>query len=142
MTTYEKADLFRALVDSATNSMMGYISVLFAFLIAAYLVAPHFNRIMSCIVVGLFTMFSAVMIIAIDRSLASLSGLAEEIRKSAAAGDTTISWHPIVHEPTTWVSLIGPFLTSLLFAGTIAGIFFFIYARKRTVGNGLLPTAH
>lgn len=131
MTPYEMADLFRALVDSATNSMMGYISVLFAFLVAAYLVAPQFNRVMSGIVLGLFTIFSAIMILAVNRSLETTANLAEEIRATVAKGDTAISWHPVVHESTTFVSFVAPMLTGLLVLGSAAGIVFFIYARKR-----------
>ena len=136
MTSYEMADLFRALVDSATNSMMGYVSVLFAFLVAAYLVAPQLNRVMSGIVLGVFTMFSAVMILAVNRSLASSTSLAKEMRDSVAAGDTAINWHPVIHEPITFVSMIGPFLTGLLVLATVAGIVFFVYARNRSGREG------
>ena len=133
MTAYEKADLFRALVDSGTTSMMGYVSVLFAFLIAAYLMAPHFNRVMSGIVIGLFSMFSTVMIMSVNRSLAASSGLAEEIRENAMNGDTVLAWHPVVSEPANFVEFIGPILTGILIVSTVAGIVFFVYARKRNL---------
>jgi hypothetical protein len=139
MTTYEKAELFRALVESATNSMMGYVSVLFAFLIAAYLMAPHFNRVMSGIVIGLFSTFSAVMIMSVNRSLATSSGLAGEMRKNAADGDTGFAWHPVVTEPANIAELLTPILTAILIASNVAGIVFFAYARKRNLAERVRP---
>ena len=139
MTTYEKAELFRALVESATNSMMGYVSVLFAFLIAAYLMAPHFNRVMSGIVIGLFSTFSAVMIMSVNRSLATSSGLAGEIRQNATDGDPAFAWHPVVSEPANFAELLTPILTAILIASTVAGIVFFAYARKRNLAERVRP---
>jgi uncharacterized membrane protein len=138
MTAYEKADLFRTLVDSATSSMMGYVSVLFAFLVAAYLMAPHFNRVMSGIVIGLFSLFSAIMILAVNRGLSASASLANEIRNNAAE-NSELAWHPVVTEPTNFVELIAPVLTTLLVASAIAGIVFFAYARKRTLVRDVLP---
>jgi len=61
------------------NSKMGYVSVLFALMVADYLVAPHFNLVMSGIVAGVFIIFSAIMMMAVKRGLAARSGLANEI---------------------------------------------------------------
>ena len=50
MTAYETADLFTSMVDSSAHIIMNYISVLITFLVAAYLIAPYLNRVMSGIV--------------------------------------------------------------------------------------------
>ena len=138
MTPYEKADLFRSLIDSASNITMDYVSVLFAFLVAAYLVAPHLNRAMSGIIIGLFSLFSAIMIFSVNRTLATTTGLVNEIRQQAANGDMMFSWHPVVTEPANFLALTTPVVSSLLVASAISGIVFFFYARKRKLGDGLL----
>lgn len=138
MTAYEKADLFKSLIDSASNMMMDYVSVLFAFLVTGYLVAPHLNRVMTGIVVGLFSLFSAIMIFSVNRTMSTNAGLVNEIRQNAAGGDTAFSWHPIVTEPANFLTLATPVVSSLLVLSAISGIVFFFYARKRKLGDGRL----
>lgn len=138
MTPYEKADLFATLVNNGTNAMMNYISVLFTFLLVAYFIAPNLNRVMASIVVGLFSLFSVLMIVSTNRSLANAGALVDEIRKGVAAGETALAWHPVVSEPINLAGTAASYVSVLLVCSAIAAIVFFFQARKRTPSETLL----
>ncbi len=139
MTAYEIADLFTSMIDSSATIIINYISVLFAFLVVAYLIAPYLNRVMSGIVIGLFTVFSAMMILSINRNLVATTNLADEMRKKVLDGETALAWHPVISEPANFTELSIPIIMSLLIASSIGGIVFFIYASKRKLGDGFKP---
>jgi len=139
MTSYERASLFMSLVDSTAGVMMDFVSVLFGFLVAGYLVAPHINRVMSGIVIGLFGVFSVFMIFTANRNLETLASLADEMRSSAAAGNTALAWHPVIAEATNMPALALPVMMGLLIIASISGIIFYIYASRREP-TSLLPS--
>lgn len=137
MSPYEQAQLFKEMIELGSNGTMNYISVLFAFLVAAYLVAPHLNRVMSGIVVGTFTVFAGLMILTVNRSVSTTAALVEEMRRAAGEGGASVPWHPAVYEPFNITAVFAPTLTALLAASYVAAIVFFFYARQRQLGGGL-----
>ena len=126
-----RADLLLMQNDSARETMMSYVSVLFAFLVAAYFAAPHLNRAMTVISIGLFSVFSAIMLFVVNRTLATSFGLAENIRQNATGGDTTLAWHPITSEQINFFAPATPVITGTLVLGMLSCIVFFFLARKR-----------
>ena len=58
MTDYELVYIFTENLNSLQSAFMNYVAVLFAFLIAAYLIADKLKSSMVFIVVGLFTLMA------------------------------------------------------------------------------------
>ncbi len=135
MSPYEQAHLFKEMVDSGGDNAMNYISVLFAFLVAGYLIGPHLNRVMTGIIVGLFTLFAGLMILTVNRTVAGIAAFAGEMRRMAGEDGGTMAWHPVVYEPFNVTEIFLPVLTALLFASYIAALVFFFASRKRKLGD-------
>lgn len=139
MTEYETAYLFKELIDSAGNATINYVSVLFGFLVAGYLAAPRLSKAMSGILVGLFVFFALMMIFTVNRTMAVTASLVNDVRLSAAGGDTALAWHPIVYEPANFIEYFVPLYTGLLIASFVAALVFFFHCRRGGVGGKIVP---
>ena len=81
MTPYEVLYLMNEFEMMTINILLGYASILFAFLVAGFLIANRLNRAMVIILVFLYTMFSFWMALGgITKfyDLAALAVLAQE----------------------------------------------------------------
>jgi len=134
MTEYEAAHLFKELLEGMHNASINYVTVLFAFLVAGYMVAARLNKTMTGILVGLFSFFSLVMIFIANRTMASITGLVEQLRKASANGDTALDWHPVVYQPANYGEIIMTVYTVLLLISYMAGLVFFFNCRRGGVG--------
>ena len=56
MSDYELIQLFYEILNGLQTALMNYVAVLFAFLIAAYLIADKLESRMAFIIVALFTL--------------------------------------------------------------------------------------
>lgn len=62
MTEFETAYLFYEVFDGANASLMNFITIMFAMLVASYLVAPRLNRTMAALVLILYSLISLGLI--------------------------------------------------------------------------------
>ena len=93
MTDYELIYFFVEYVDGLQAAFMNYVAVLFAFLIAGYLVAAKLKSSMVSIVVGLFTLVVLLQAAVIIGHGYDTSALIGQITERAANPASGIDWH-------------------------------------------------
>ncbi len=134
MTAYELADLYQALRFELGENTIRWTYVLFAFLIAGYSVGPRLNTLLAGILVGIFTMFSAVSIYTIAGNMGELARLGADIRSVDDSGDTSLSWHDSValsrSGVVAFMTWFYPLMLILAYAG---GLVFFFVSKRRVV---------
>jgi hypothetical protein len=128
MREYETAHLFKEMMELLDVATMNYVSVLFALLVASYLVAARLNKVMAGIVVGLFSLFALIIIFTVHRTMAGASALIGHARRAAAQGDASLNWHPMVSEPANFVEVFTPIYTATLIASFVAVLVFFFHS--------------
>ncbi|MFN3232804.1 MAG: hypothetical protein ACE363_11695 [Alphaproteobacteria bacterium] len=134
MTAYELADLYRSLHFDLGENTIRWTYVLFAFLIAGYAVGPRLNTLLAGILVGIFTMFSAVSIYTIAASMVELARLGADIRSAVDSGDTTLSWHgSLALSRSGVVAVMTWFYPLMLFLAYVGGLVFFFVSKRRVV---------
>jgi hypothetical protein len=62
MTTYEKADLAQNLFDNSLSTFAVLLSVVFAYIVTAYLVGAKLTRTQVCILTTMFIMVSILLV--------------------------------------------------------------------------------
>ena len=117
MSPYELADQHVELLNAITVYTQTYTTILFAFLVAGYLVGPKLDRTMAYILAGLFTAFSFFAFLSMYGAMESVTGLTEVM-----IADASLDWHaangPSLGEyatPAFLIMIIGSYLAGLLF---------------------------
>ncbi len=103
------------------------MAALFAMLATAYFVAPKLTRAMSATVVGLFTLFSALVIFltfAATRRVAEFGG---QLNEMASQIGSDLSW--LFFVPAA-VPILPAAVAIILITAYVAGLLFFFHARR------------
>jgi hypothetical protein len=93
MSDYELVSFFVANVEGLQTSMMNYVAVLFAFLIAAYLIADKLESSMVAVAIGLFTLVTLQQASPIIGFGHDAAALAVQIATRAAEDPSSVGWH-------------------------------------------------
>ncbi len=93
MTDYELITFFYEGVNSLQVAFMNYVAVLFAFLIAAYLVAARLESSMVFIIVGLFTLVILQQSVTLVGFGYDVAALLSQIAARASEDPTGVGWH-------------------------------------------------
>ena len=122
MTDFEITYMTNEYVNTLLTTFISYVSIVFAFLIAAYLVAPRLDRAMSIIVLLLYTLATFYLVLAV-RYLAS----------SVQVIQTGVS--PVVDRPALVpllaLNLPNKLELAVMVLAYIGSIAFFFQQRKR-----------
>ena len=130
MTEYEMANLFGEWVTYSEAYFETFIGLLFAFLIASYLVSSKLTRPMVVIVIFSFTAVEINYIYSFWGSSADMASLAAKIGEAKAADNPHLDWMF-----GSGQSLVGSFELQLkvqsviMMASYIAALAFFFYTR-------------
>ncbi|MGH7864300.1 MAG: hypothetical protein ACREQB_04880 [Candidatus Binataceae bacterium] len=128
MTEFELMYLTNETISTIAVVFAAYFSTLSAFLIAGYLAAHKLTRTMLVLVVGLFSLWSALAIFTLYRTVWNLFGLQGQIRDFARAGKG-LAWHGAVGNPQ-WFVHSGPMISlGLYVAMAIAALYLFFHCR-------------
>ena len=103
MSDYELVSLFAEYNGQLQTTLMNYVAVLFAFLIAGYLAADNLELRMVSIIVGLFTLVALPQVINAMGFGHDVAALASQIAVRAAEGSSDVGWHGT----TTWLGSTG-----------------------------------
>ena len=93
MSDYELVTAFVLNADGLQTTFTNFVAVLFAFLIAAYLVADKLESNMVFIVVGLFTLVAVQQAFNAAGFGNDVAGLARQIAAQAAHDPAGLGWH-------------------------------------------------
>ncbi len=82
MTDYEMVYLFQENLNLIFTILMGYVSIVSAFLIVGYLISSNLNSKMSSIVVGLYTMITIPIKFICQRTTDTFVDIGREMRNA------------------------------------------------------------
>ena len=136
MTDAELLNAFTDFVNTAWMIFTAYVSIVFAYLVAGYLISNKLGSKMVLLVSSIYTLVAVWAIFAINTNLQSISAAASEIRRVVREGESSLGWLPVVNVPQFLDSAI-PIVVTLITIGAYAGsIVFFFYQRKYNSDNG------
>ncbi len=131
MSDYELVDLFTEQLNTLQSSFMDYVAVLFAFLIAAYLVAAKLESRMVTVIVVLFTVVALQHVLPILASGSDFAGVAGQIALRATNDSSSVNWHgaampwgPVAISITRYSAVVA------LIVSYIGGLIFFFHQRR------------
>jgi len=145
MTEFEMASLHAELIGLLATQFMGYFTVLSAFMVASYLAAHRLTATMAVIGVGSFGLFCLATMFTASRTLASVQGLSNQMRKFAEA-ESGLAWHGIAQTPQAVQEFTVSVAMSVLIVSAASGAYFFFHCRRvnrqaQTVATSAKPSA-
>ena len=93
MSDYELITFFYEAVNSLQTAVMNYVAVLFAFLIAAYLISDKLESRMVAFIVALFTLVTLQQVTPVIGFGHDCASLVSQIVERAAADPSSLGWH-------------------------------------------------
>ncbi len=127
MTDYELIDLFIQVTNGLQTTVMNFVAVLFAFLIAGYLVADKLESKIVSIVVTMFTLITAWQVLHVVGFGNDAAGLVRQLAQRAAQDPSSLGWHgaamPIIDVAMPFVQFSPIIVLILSYIGAL--IFFF-----------------
>ena len=131
MTEFELVSLFdesSALLGAQVDT---YLTILFAFVVVAYLAADKLTKIMVYVAVSLFTEATFLVAFAMYRTSRDLVNLAGEIRVAGQGAESALAFHALASEPGVVMAAVPWMFMVLLAAAYGAVLFLFFHVRAR-----------
>ncbi len=131
MTEYEAVSLFYEMINTSSNHLMGYISVLSAFLVMSWFAADKLSKVLMVIVLALFSLVSILLIMQINLTRTDMSSLYAYIIELRSTGTNDLEW--FLENPPWFVNSIPIVLNMVTIGGYISSLaFFFVQKRKQS----------
>ena len=129
MTAYEASELFMIYLNTYFQFMFGYVGILLSgFLVMSYVAAGRLNKLLSILVVLLFSLVSLMLIIQINFLRNDFRALNQFLFELKNIDPASLSWfgtNPL------WMITVLTFITNtVLFGGFIGCIGYFLYQRQ------------
>lgn len=131
MTDYEIAELFTAYFALMQTQIINFATVLFAFLLAGYLIAAKLQRIMAAVIVVIFSAFAFDALMTTWFLAIDVVELQLLMRERVANGSQELAFHAAARDDFTMnlytVTAIRVITGVLAY---LASIWFFFYQRR------------
>lgn len=127
MTDYELYSLFYDVGATAETYTDRYMALLFAFLIAAYLVGGKLDRFLANIVIALYSAMAIRYGLIFYNIAGDAIALSEVLRQRAAEPGSALDWLEIGPVSTVYDGVL-----VLYFLSYLVSLAFFAYIRRRT----------
>jgi len=125
MTEFELLTFFNGLVDDSELLIERFLTLLFAFLVASYLVSTKLDRLMTTIVLSLYSVMAIRYAFVFFNISSDVIPLAAELRMLAARPDSSMnSWLDIGP-----VHILFPIVFAVMLLSYAASVVFFFRAR-------------
>jgi hypothetical protein len=112
-----------------------YVSIVFAFIVAAYLVANRLTSPVVKLVISLYSAVSLWSVWALSQNASAISATVQEMKRVVAEGGSSLNWVPQLGIPDPMIPIV-PWLITILAAFVYVGsIVFFFYQRKTESAN-------
>ncbi len=128
MTAYEASELFLGYLNTYFQFMIGYVSILSAFLVVSYVAAQKLNKLLSSLVVALFSLVSLMLIIQINFIRNDFTELNRYLSRLKDIDPDSLIWFGT--NPLWMVEVLTYITNTVLFGGFIGCIGFFLYQRQ------------
>ena len=125
MTEYELVDIFYTMASLSDQLIASFITLLFAFLVASYLVSSKLDRKMTAVVIVLYS-YMALRYVALFYNVSDDIGtLADTLTEMRLRGSSSLEWLEI----GAGISVMIIAQTVAMILSFAASIFFFFYMR-------------
>ena len=130
MTDYEMMSLVVEVVNTLWAIFATYVSVVFAFLVASYLVASELAARIVAIVITLYTLVALWSFWGLNRTAVTLSNLIAEIQRAVEEDGSSLAWYPGVSVPDFMLAAIPLLITTVAVVAYAGSLGFFFHQRK------------
>jgi len=135
MTDYEMMSLAIEIINTLWAIFAIYVSIVFAFLVAGYLVASQLAPKIVSIVITLYSLVALWSLWGLNRTAATAMALIAEIQRAVEQDGSSLGWYPGVSIPEPVLVGIPLLVTAVAVLAYIGSIAFFFHQRKtRTHG--------
>lgn len=125
MTEYELVDSFYTIAELSDQLIASFVTLLFAFLVASYLVSSKLDRRMVALVVTLYSFMALRYVVLYYNVSGDLMTLADMLNELRLQPDSSLGWLNINNGMFT--TLVGT--TAAMFLSYLASIYFFFFTR-------------
>ena len=132
MSDYEILSAFIAFTNTLWMIFATYVSIVFAFIVAAYIVADRLTPKVVSLVITLYSLVSLWSVWAIGQNAGAVAATVNEMKRRVAEGNSTLGWVHQVSVPDYMLPIIPKVITSVAFVAYAGSIVFFFYQRKLT----------
>ena len=130
MTDYELVYFFYDVTDGLQTTFMNFVAVLFAFLIAAYLIADKLDAKIVFVVITLFTLVTMQQVFYAVGFGHDVSALAGQIAARAAEDSSNLGWHgAATHFVGGLIPIFRASVAVVLILSYIGALVFFFHQR-------------
>jgi len=133
MTEYELVDTFYTIAGLSDQLIVSFVTLLFAFLIASYLVSSKLDRRMVVVVIALYSFMALRYVLIFYNVSGDLVTLADTINEQRLLSSSSMGWLQI----GGGISMVLIGTTAAMFLSFAASIYFFFHTRHRDVEEPL-----
>ena len=128
MTDYELVDVFYTIAALSDQLILSFITLLFAFLVASYLVSASLDRKLAGIVLALYSLMALRYVVVFHNVAGEIATLADQL-KERQLQSSSLDWLELGDS----MSVVLPATTIGMFLAFAGSIYFFIHMRKSNV---------
>jgi hypothetical protein len=126
MTEYELVDTFYTIASLSDQLVASFITHLFAFLVASYLVRSKLDRKMTAVVVTLYSYMALRYIVIYHNVTGDIATLAETLTELSLREGSSLGWLEI----GGGISTMHIMQSVAMFLSFLASIFFFFHTKQ------------
>ncbi len=130
MTDYELLSIFIEFTNTVWTIFATYVSIVFAFIVAAYLVSGRLTPKVVSLVLTLYSLVSFWSIWAISQNAYAIAATVGEMKRVVQESDSSLGWVPQAAVPDFMLPILPIVITSLAFVAYAGSIVFFFYQRR------------
>ena len=130
MTDYELLSVFIEFTSNTWAIFATYVSIVFAFIVASYLVSKRLTSRVVSLVIALYSLVSFWSVWAISSQATLISATVGEMKRVVQDNQSSLGWVPVLTIPDFVVPIVPILITSLATAAYAGSIVFFFYHRK------------
>lgn len=135
MTDYELLNTFIEFINTTWLIFTTYVTIVFAFLVAGFLVSRKLSPAMVSLVITLYTLVATWSIFALNRNVAAIAAAQSEMKRLVEESGSSLSWVPVTSTPEFITSLVPILVTGIAVVAYIGSIVFFFYQRNGGEGE-------
>lgn len=128
MTAHEAADLFLEYLNTYSQFMFGYVGILTAFLVMSFVAAHKLNKLLTVLVVTLFSLVCVMLIIQINFLRNDLTGIYVYLVELKRIHPDSLAWFGT--NPTWMLTVLTWINNTVSFGGFAGSIGYFLYQRQ------------
>ena len=138
MSDYEFMDIFATTFNSVQQLFVNYVSILFAFLVASWLIAHKLSKVLVVLSISLFTLVTLYYISMTYFVAQNLLTMVELIKDRVVTGQSSLGWVGFTRVDD--VPPLLPVLTITELSSYVATLIFFFYQRRTGSGSQFIQT--